>query len=165
MSLRNSIRFQKALALAAAASNEFEAAAAELAARRLMETCNIDPTRIPNGSLYGRMSFADNPLLKKLRDEWCEAHPKSVNTKTKAKSKRTPATPVNMFEGMFDDLDGSVNTKPKAAEAATDGVNSPFADLSFEDFGKEPVNTKDRNRDRHSPGYMRDYMRRRRTKK
>jgi hypothetical protein len=75
MSLRNSIRFQKALALAAAASNEFEAAAAELAARRLMETCNIDPTRIPNGSLYSRMGFADNPLLKKLRSEWREQHP------------------------------------------------------------------------------------------
>ena len=75
MSLRDSIRFQKTLAVFAGASNEHEAAAAELAARRIMESCNIDPVDFPTGSLYGRMGFADNALLKKLREEWREAHP------------------------------------------------------------------------------------------
>ena len=37
------IKFQKALALAAGASNKHEAEAAERAARRVMEACNIDP--------------------------------------------------------------------------------------------------------------------------
>jgi hypothetical protein len=75
MSLRNSIRFQKTLAVFAGASNEHEVAAAELAARRIMESCNIDPVDFPTGSLYGCMGFADNALLKKLREEWREAHP------------------------------------------------------------------------------------------
>jgi hypothetical protein len=38
MSLRNYIKFQKTLALAASASNPFEAKAAELAARRSIAT-------------------------------------------------------------------------------------------------------------------------------
>ena len=152
MSLSNDIKFQKALALAASASNKFEAEAAERAARRLMATHNIDPTDIPDGSLYNRMNFAENALLRKLREEWRKAHPQPVNTKKrkgvntkKAKPKPKPAgTPVN-------------TSKSRA---------NPFADLSFEDFGKEPaVNTSsDRNADRHSPGYMRDYMRRRRAR-
>lgn len=75
MSLKGDIKFQKALALAASASNQFEAEAAELAARRLMETYQIDPTDIPNGSLYSRINFADNLLLAKLRNEWREQHP------------------------------------------------------------------------------------------
>jgi hypothetical protein len=78
MSLAGDIKFQKTLALAAAASNKHEAEAAELAARRVMETYNIDPTDIPDRSLYGRMHFSDNPLLKKLREEWREAHPDRV---------------------------------------------------------------------------------------
>jgi len=75
MPLASDIRFQKTLATAAAASNENEAAAAEFAARRLMETFNIDPTDIPDQSLYNRMNFGNNELLKKLRAEWREAHP------------------------------------------------------------------------------------------
>ena len=52
MSLSSVIKFQKTLALAASASNWFEAEAAELAARRLMEGHNIDPVTIPVRSLY-----------------------------------------------------------------------------------------------------------------
>jgi len=60
----------------------------------------------------------------------------------------------------------SVNTKPKPA--TPDPVSAKMFEGLFEDFRPEAVNTKpdkprsDRNRDRHSPGYMRDYMRRRR---
>jgi hypothetical protein len=79
MLLSNAIKFQKTLALAAAASNEYEAAAAEFAARRLMDTHAINPTVIPNASLYNRMSFTDNVLLKKLRAEWREQHPPPVS--------------------------------------------------------------------------------------
>lgn len=78
MLLSNAIRFQKTLALAASASNVFEAEAAELAARRLMEMLKIDPTVIPDPSLYNRMNFGDNDLLKKLRAEWREQHPVAV---------------------------------------------------------------------------------------
>lgn len=75
MPLSSDIKFQKALALAASASNVFEAEAAELAVRRLMIAHNIDPTDIPNQSLYNRTTFTDNALLKKLREEWRELHP------------------------------------------------------------------------------------------
>jgi hypothetical protein len=53
---------------------------------------------------------------------------------------------------------GGVNTKPQPRPTATLANTKPKS---------KPVNTKrksDRNRDRHSPGYMRDYMRRRRAK-
>lgn len=83
MRLTDGIRFQKTLALFAAASNSFEAVAAELAARRLLEVHQIDPTIIPNASLYNRMNFADNALLKKLRDEWREQHPLPAPATTK----------------------------------------------------------------------------------
>jgi hypothetical protein len=75
MRLSNCIKFQKTLALSAAASNTFEMAAAELAARRLMETFNIDPMDIPNVSVYNHMNFSDNVLLKKLRSEWLGRRP------------------------------------------------------------------------------------------
>jgi predicted DNA-binding protein (UPF0251 family) len=78
MRLNNVIKFQKTLALAASASNSFEVEAAEFAARRLMEVCNLDPTDIPNVSLYSQSNFADNTLLRKLREEWREAHPVPV---------------------------------------------------------------------------------------
>jgi hypothetical protein len=78
MPLSSDIKFQKALALAASASNTFEAEAAELAARRMMVMYGIDPTDIPDHSLYSRANFADNALLKKLREEWREAHPVAV---------------------------------------------------------------------------------------
>lgn len=69
MSLTDTIRFQKTLALFASASNQYEAEAAELAARRLIETRAVDPLRIPDYSLYSRVTFADNALLKRLREE------------------------------------------------------------------------------------------------
>jgi hypothetical protein len=75
VSLKGDIKFQKALALAASASNIFEAEAAELAARRVMKAYNIDPIDIPDRSLYSRMNFTNSTLLKKLRDEWREQHP------------------------------------------------------------------------------------------
>ena len=78
MPLSSDIKFQKALALAASASNQFEAEAAELAARRLMEAYGIDPTDIPDRSLYSRINFAGNDLLAKLREEWRIAHPLPV---------------------------------------------------------------------------------------
>jgi hypothetical protein len=113
--LRGKIKFQKALALAASASNGFEVAAAEHAARRLMAAYSIDPVAMPNYSLYNGMRFGDNALLKKLRDEWRAAHPDyfygkpdkhgSVRRLRRKPRKRKPATPdpVNMYEGMFDD--------------------------------------------------------------
>jgi hypothetical protein len=81
MSLQGDIKFQKTLALAASASNEFEAEAAELAARRVMVAYNIDPTDIPDRSLYSRTKFTDNALLKRLRDEWREEHPADPSPK------------------------------------------------------------------------------------
>lgn len=76
MRLNNYIKFQKTLALAASASNQFEAEAAEFAARRLMAQHNIDPTDIPDRSLYSRsINFADNVLLQKLRTEYRVQHP------------------------------------------------------------------------------------------
>jgi hypothetical protein len=78
MLLKNVIKFQKALALAAAASNRHEAEAAELAVRRLMEAYDIDPIEIPDVSLYNHMTFTDNAVLKTLRDEYHEPHARKV---------------------------------------------------------------------------------------
>jgi DNA-binding CsgD family transcriptional regulator len=75
MQLSDVLKFQKALALAAAASNPFEVAAAERAVRRLVVTCKLDPTRIPDQSFVSDINFADNALLQKLRDEYRELHP------------------------------------------------------------------------------------------
>jgi hypothetical protein len=114
--LKEVIRFQKTLALFAGASNPHEAKAAELAARRVMEACNIDPVVIPNGSFYSHMNFANNALLKQLRDEWRAAHPHySYKTyrdghtrrlRRPVNTKRKPATPdpIDMFDGLFDDF-------------------------------------------------------------
>jgi hypothetical protein len=96
MSLKGDIRFQKTLALAASASNAFEAEAAERAARRLMEQENIDPTDIPNQSLYSAHNFADNPLLQKLRKEYREQHPlpEPVVKKTHATNNFKPSVSI-----------------------------------------------------------------------
>jgi hypothetical protein len=56
----------------------------------------------------------------------------------------------------------NTNTKPKPTPTLVNTMPKPKPK-------PKPVNTKpkpssDRNRDRHSPGYMRDYMRRRRAK-
>jgi hypothetical protein len=64
MPLNRDIRFQKLLALAVRASTPFEAEAAELAARRMIEIGDIDPTDIPDFCLYGPHHFRDNELLK-----------------------------------------------------------------------------------------------------
>jgi hypothetical protein len=122
MRLSDVIKFQKTLALAAAASNKHEAEAAERAARRLVETCKLNPTRIPDKSFVSHVNLADYELLKKLRDEWRASHPH-----TKPKPKRT-AKPVN-------------TSKPKPSAA------SPTIPFSIDGFRKyaqktKPVNTK-----------------------
>ena len=100
MRLSDVIKFQKALALAASASNEFEAKAAEQAVRRLVEACNLDPTRIPDASFVSHANFADNALLKKLRDEYRAAHPhktskKGITRRLRRNPKPASASPVN----------------------------------------------------------------------
>jgi hypothetical protein len=87
MRLSDVIKFQKALTLAASASNPFETEAAELAVRRLVKACSLDPTRIPDQSFISDVSFADNNLLRILRDEWRDAHP--VPAKEPSKTRNT----------------------------------------------------------------------------
>jgi hypothetical protein len=96
MRLSSCIKFQKTLALAASASNPFEAEAAELAARRVMEQQQIDPTRIPNTSLYSQMNFAENVLLQKLRAEWLELHPLPVKIAKSKTWEQSPSIPFNL---------------------------------------------------------------------
>ena len=91
MLLNNAITFQKALALVAAATTEPEAAAAEAAVRRMLVNFKIDPTRIPDTSLYNHMRFDDNVLLKKLREEWRAEHPKPPKT---PKQRQQPSEPT-----------------------------------------------------------------------
>jgi hypothetical protein len=159
MRLSDVIKFQKALALAAGASNPHEAKAAELAVRRLVKTRDLDPTRVPDQSFVSKVSFTDNALLQKLRDEYREQHPhKRKGSKPKAAkpSKGKPAAPdpVSMYEGMFDDFEPkAVNAKGKPKPTAKPVFNTKPTPKS------EPKPRSDRNRDRHSPGYMREYMR------
>jgi hypothetical protein len=116
--LRRVIQFQKTLALAASASNSFEAEAAEQAARRLMENHNIDPMCIPDFSFVSQVDFAD--LLKKLREEWRAAHPDYYYGKPdkngsarRLRRKPRPKRPkpndkdldVSKLQGLFDDFD------------------------------------------------------------
>jgi DNA-binding NarL/FixJ family response regulator len=79
-------RFQKCLRRATAASTPGEAEAAEVVARRLMESYKIDPIKLTDKSLYDYTSFADNTLLMKLRQEHAAKHQKK--TKPKKKQKR-----------------------------------------------------------------------------
>jgi hypothetical protein len=77
---------------------------------------NLDPTRIPDACFVNHANFADNALLKKLRDEYRAAHPHKTSKKgitrrlrrnpkpasaspvnTKATSKREPASPTIPF--------------------------------------------------------------------
>jgi hypothetical protein len=69
-------RFQKCLRRATAASSIGEAEAAEAAARRLMAVYQLDPSRVPNWSVYDRTDFSDNALLLKLRQEYAVQHKK-----------------------------------------------------------------------------------------
>jgi hypothetical protein len=115
MSRLNDIRFQKTLAVFAGASNTHEAEAAELAARRLMAACSIDPIDFPTKSLYNRMNFADSVLLKKLRDEWLAAHPAyyygvldSWGARRRLKHKPRPRKPKPVDHHEFDGLSGDV---------------------------------------------------------
>jgi hypothetical protein len=112
---RNLVRFQKTLALSAGASNAAEAEAAERAARRLMEQRGIDPVELPNSALYDYGNFADNALLKKLRDEWRAAHPNFYYGKPdrhgsvwRLKHKPRPRKPKpvdhHAYDGLFDDF-------------------------------------------------------------
>jgi hypothetical protein len=100
MPLNSNIKFQKTLALAARASNDHEAWAAELAARRLMERFSIDPLNIPDVSLYDRTEFSGNPLLAKLRQEALAALPaveSTAPTRTKNPFGRIPFN-INGFD-------------------------------------------------------------------
>jgi hypothetical protein len=148
MLLKTVITFQKVLALAAAASNRHEAEAAELAARRLMEEYDIDPIDIPDASFYDHMNFADNAVLRKLRDEYRAPHARKVaarlaRRKAAAVAKRK-ATIAAKQEA------AGLNTRPKPT--ATPGpVN--WSGL-FDDFAQsiadkcEPVNTPKPSLDR-----------------
>jgi hypothetical protein len=115
MSLQGDIKFQKALAQAAGASNSHEAEAAERGARSLMKVHNIDPIDLPSKSLYSQMDFADNWLLIKLRDEWRAAHPDywygkpdkngaARRLKHKPRPKRPAPVDHRRFDGLFDDF-------------------------------------------------------------
>src|SRR6516225_3192528 len=99
MRLSDVVKFQKALALFASASNPFEAEAAELAIRRLVKACNLDPTRIPDQSFVAHINFANNLLLKTLREEWREQHPH------KPKVRKRSAKPDPLFNTKIDGLD------------------------------------------------------------
>ena len=112
MLLKTVIKFQKALALAAAASNRHEAEAAELAARRLMEEYDINPIEIPDASFCNHMNFADNALLKKLRDEWrlrpefiaAENRRQNRSRGQQARRARESAARIEKLRGLFDDV-------------------------------------------------------------
>jgi hypothetical protein len=124
-------RFQKCLRRATAASTPGEAEAAEAAARRLMEVHQIDPTKLTDKSLYDHTNFADNALLRKLREEHI------VKNRPKPKPAAKPAA------------------KPATKPPVVNTTDKPGKSRST-DRHLEP------NRDRHSPGYMREYMARRR---
>lgn len=119
-------RFQKCLRLAAMASTPGEAKAAERRARELMEKHRIDPVKLTNHSLYDTGDFADNALLKKLREEYLAAHP----------------------SGRQSGRGGVNKAVPKQADGGVNKARSQDRHLNKDD--------------RHRPGYMRDYMRRRR---
>jgi hypothetical protein len=77
--LRRTIRFQKALRMAERGATAAERATAEATASRLMAEYKIDPVALCNGSLYDRESFADNALLKKLREEFRATDPRQLH--------------------------------------------------------------------------------------
>ena len=83
-----------------------------------MEAYNIDPVLTPDRSLYNRMNFSGNALLKKLRDEWREAHPDyyyairkdGCTRRLRGKPRRRPVnTTTEMYEGLFDDFARSLD--------------------------------------------------------
>jgi hypothetical protein len=76
-------------------------------------------------------------VMEAARARWNAA---SVNTKPKANPKAKP-----------------VNTKP--ATDPMQSVNTKTKSKPVNTKTRKPVNTKDRSLDRHSPGYMREYMR------
>jgi hypothetical protein len=130
---------------------------AKLQAKLQAEIDAIRPPSAPGLEEYDRLYPPHQPAPAPTK-------PKPVNTK--------------MYDGLFQDFaqrvtdamrsDPDLRAVPKAApvntsepEPAADPVNTkPEPEPE-----PEPVNTKprsDRHRDRHSPGYMREYMRRRR---
>jgi hypothetical protein len=81
-----------------------------------MAAYGIDPVEVPNWSMYSHMSFAENALLKQLRDEWRAAHPNFYYGKPgyqgsvrRLKHKPRPRKPKpadhHEFDGLFDFLD------------------------------------------------------------
>jgi hypothetical protein len=181
MRLRDVVRFQKALAVAAVASNPFEAAAVEAAARRLVESGLIDPTHVPDQSFVAQIKFNDNALLKTLRDEYRAAHPLPVKKK---KEPKVSSAGVSSTSGISFEIDlekfrnviaqnkKRVNTTVRSAKEAKPINPTPRVNTTTTKSEAERVNTtkkprsadrhKEPNRDRHREGYMRDYMRRRR---
>jgi hypothetical protein len=147
--LNRYMKFQRALVLATRAANPFEAAAAERAARRMVTTGSIDPTRCPDMSFDDDTNFADNVLLRKLREEWRTQHPPRKRRPAK------PKPPESTYDFGFLDQEPVNTTKVKArpkaepAKVATKPKKPRSADRHLQP-----------NRDRHSPGYMREYMRR-----
>ena len=119
--LSNTITFQKILTQFAGATTGGEAEAAECAARRLIETRDIDPVEIPNVSFRGQHRFDDNALLTKLRDQWRMEHPNyhygkpnSMDSVRRLKRKPRPAKPkpdsfdATKLAGIFDDFFASL---------------------------------------------------------
>jgi hypothetical protein len=169
MSLKNDIKFQKTLAQFAGASNEHEVAAAERAARRVMEAYKIDPTDMPDRSLYNHMNFTDSPLLQKLREEWIAAHPPKPKRTRKVKNNPLLSSTKGLFDRLFGNKEGANEPPPEPDVASADmvgsrsesvkanrGVNTPRQDQRKGDRHRP------RKGDRHKPGYMAEYMRKRR---
>ena len=125
MRLSDVIKFQKALALAASASNSFEAEAAELAVRRLITACKLDPTRIPNQSFCSDVDFSNNELLKKLRDEYHEQHPIAAVAR---ESKRSGLENVANIQFNISGFSKYARHKKKRKEAREPAVQLTRAD-------------------------------------
>jgi hypothetical protein len=172
MRLRDVLRFQKALALAASASNPFEAKAAEAAVRRLVESGLVDPTRVPDESFVAYISFVDNAPLKTLRDEYRAAHPLPVKKQRKPRSPEAShpqaashSRSTSRSSGMSSPKNKErVNTTVRSAkEAIVNTTTTAKSEAARVNTTKKPRSAdrhKEPNRDRHREGYMREYMRR-----
>jgi hypothetical protein len=135
MRLKDVLTFQKALARAAFASNPFEAEAAELAVRRIMVARKIDPTRVPDQYFLSRhISFADNPLLQKLREEYRAAHPpagKKRSQGSRRAGRLTAAPRPSVTPSAAEDTVtryGKPGAQPERPSYRNSDTDSPFAE-------------------------------------
>jgi hypothetical protein len=121
--------------------------------RRSSGTATI--IRRKNGLGQTPTDFANNLLLKKLRDEWRAAHPPKPRKTTKPKPARTKSDTLDLNVGLRlgnwglcdpDSSEPEMPQKPVKHQAQPVKHQAP----------KEPAN---RNRDRHRPGYVRNYLR------